>query len=129
MAAFKNPLDLSQDLQSTDIVYKFPNYNENVPSGKVRLYHQTTLPKLKEILKARFLKGDVWGQENIGQNDWRYGDYAIAYDVDPKTIHKANGTDRIIYGNVPIDAFSYIKSRTARTPIGIEKFKKDLESD
>ena len=126
MANYKNPLELSDAMQSTDIVYKFPNYSENVPEGKVRLYHQTSLPKLKEILKSKFIKGDVWGQEDI--KNWNYGDFAIAYDVDPKSIHRANDTDRIIYENVPIDSFSFIKAMTPRTPIGIEKLKKELEN-
>ena len=123
---YKNPIDLSNALQSSDVVYKFPNYSENAPKGKVRLYHQTTLPKIKEILKSRALKGDVWGQEKI--DNWNYGDYAIAYDVDPKTIHRANETDRIIYGDVPFDSFAYIKAMTPRTPSGIENLKKELEN-
>lgn len=125
---FKNPNQQVEQLLSSDIIYRYPHFNENVPQGKVRLYHQTTLPKLKEIMKSGFIKGDVWSQENINPDQWRYGDIAIAFDVDPKVIHKANDTDRIIYNNIPIDAFSHIKARTSRTPKGIESFKKELEN-
>ncbi len=127
MEQFKTIPDLldKEFSKPTDVVHKFKNYSEQVPEGKIRLYHQTTLPKLKEILKTNKIKGDVWGQENT--EGWRYGDYAIAYDVDPSKIHRANDTDRIIYGDVPVEAFSHIKAKLARTPKGLESFRKELE--
>lgn len=123
----KNPLELADTLLSSDIVYKFPNYIENPKAGMTRLYHQTTLPKLKQILKDKQIKGDVWSQEDIKPDQWRYGDYAIAFDIEPSKIHRANESDRIIYGDIPIESLSFIKARTPRTPIGIKHFEEELK--
>lgn len=113
--------------RSSDIVYKFSSYKDLPDENKIRLYHQTTLPKIKQILKDGYLKGDVWSQEDIAKDDWRYGDYAIAFDIDKNKIHRANDIDRIIYENIPIDSFQFIKGQMARTPKGIENFKRELE--
>ena len=111
---------LHEDL-TKNIIHKF---KRELKPNEVLLYHQTNGEKLKKIFTDGFIKADVWAQEDIDQ--FRYGDFAIGFAVDKDKVHKANGTDRIVYQNIPNKDFIYVIGATSRTEKGKENFRKDF---
>jgi len=111
-----------EDLKDNQVVY---NFDRELNSNEVLLYHQTSEDKLKKILKDGFIKHDVWAQENI--DTWNYGGYAIGFAIDKDRVHKPNDIDRIVYVDIPKEDFVCILDSRGRTSIGKEKFKSEFE--
>ena len=115
------------------LIFKFPS--KTVDKESLVLFHETNLENLKSIVKSGILlsnaleyNGDcIWASNKLeDKNNWMYGDFAVEFYIDPKSVSKANDTEYRVYSDIKPEQLLSIYAMTPRTEVGKEKILKEL---
>lgn len=124
-------LQLEEYNVEDNLIHVFKEQSPNT----IKLYHETNLDNLKQILKdgislrnsLKYNGGCIWASDALeNTNNWMYGDYAVCFEVNPKSAHKVNEHDYQVYTDIPISNILSIYSMSHRTEVGKVNLLKEL---